>query len=202
MVNDINMAYESKHLRPLVSIVTATYNSARFIQETYASIASQTIKDWEWIITDDCSTDSTVHIIKSICMNDSRVSFTVNILKVGTVEIVVRRGALNEHTLFPEDMGAGEKFPICDEPVFLSRCLDCGLKMVFLPIELCIHPPVSSGMLISSSYTQSRGLCIRRVFGLKGIALLIPFALKMKRRNKNIIIMRFIFDLFKGFYAK
>lgn len=78
MVNDINMAYESKHLRPLVSIVTATYNSARFIQETYASIASQTIKDWEWIITDDCSTDSTVHIIKSICMNDSRVSFTVN----------------------------------------------------------------------------------------------------------------------------
>ncbi|MHA6309137.1 glycosyltransferase family 2 protein [Hafnia paralvei] len=124
------------------------------------------------------------------------------ILKVGTVEIVVRRGALNEHTLFPEDMGAGEKFPICDEPVFLSRCLDCGLKMVFLPIELCIHPPVSSGMSISSPYTQSRGLCIRRVFGLKGIALLIPFALKMKRRNKNIIIMRFIFDLFKGFYAK
>ncbi|WP_145531500.1 glycosyltransferase family 2 protein [Yersinia kristensenii] len=126
----------------------------------------------------------------------------LTILKVGTVEIVVRRGALNDQIFFPEDMGAGEKFPICDEPVFLSRCLDCGLKMSFIPIELCFHPPVSSGMLISSLYTQSRGLCIRRVFGLKGVILLIPFALKMKLRNKKIIIMRFIFDLFKGFYAK
>ena len=124
------------------------------------------------------------------------------ILRVGTVEVVVRRNALNENTWFPEDMGAGEKFPICDEPVFLSKCLDCGLKMIYLPIEICFHPPVSSGMLISSLHTQSRGLCIRRVFGLRGIILLIPFALKMKLRNKKITIVRFVLDLFKGFYAK
>ncbi|WP_145531402.1 glycosyltransferase family 2 protein, partial [Yersinia kristensenii] len=78
MVNDINTVYEPTDSIPLVSIITATYNSEKFIQETYASIASQTIGDWEWIITDDCSTDSTVHIIKSICMNDNRVKFIVN----------------------------------------------------------------------------------------------------------------------------
>ena len=56
---------------PEVSIITPCYNSANFIQETVSSVLKQTFTDWEWIITDDCSQDNTVELLKSI--NDSRI---------------------------------------------------------------------------------------------------------------------------------
>ena len=52
--------YEKK--MPLVSIITATYNSERFVLDTYNSIANQTYKNWEWLVTDDCSKDNTVEL--------------------------------------------------------------------------------------------------------------------------------------------
>lgn len=46
-----------------VSIAMATYNGAKYINEQLKSIAEQTRKPDELIITDDCSTDETVAII-------------------------------------------------------------------------------------------------------------------------------------------
>ncbi|MBR0453376.1 MAG: glycosyltransferase, partial [Bacteroidales bacterium] len=43
----------------LVSIITATYNSSRFVVETIESILAQTYTHWELLITDDGSTDDT-----------------------------------------------------------------------------------------------------------------------------------------------
>ena len=42
-------------MRPLVSIVTPSYNSEKFIAATIASVQNQTVSDWEMIIIDDCS---------------------------------------------------------------------------------------------------------------------------------------------------
>lgn len=60
---------------PLVSIITPCYNSSRFLEETIASVMNQTFTDWEWLITDDCSSDNSVHIIKKT--NDSRIKLTI-----------------------------------------------------------------------------------------------------------------------------
>jgi glycosyltransferase involved in cell wall biosynthesis len=60
-------------LPPTVSIITATYNSEKFILETYESIRSQSFADWEWLVTDDCSTDSTLSLVRDISLKDSRV---------------------------------------------------------------------------------------------------------------------------------
>ena len=49
---------------PEVSIITPCYNSARFIEDTIQSVLNQSFQDWEWIITDDCSSDQSVEIIK------------------------------------------------------------------------------------------------------------------------------------------
>lgn len=57
----------------LVSIVTPSYNSSAFIGETIESILSQTYKNWELLITDDCSTDNSREIIEGYAAKDSRI---------------------------------------------------------------------------------------------------------------------------------
>ena len=48
-----------------VSIILPTYNSEKFIHRSIKSVLNQTYKNWELIIVDDASTDSTKEIIKN-----------------------------------------------------------------------------------------------------------------------------------------
>ena len=59
--------------KPLVSIITPSFNSAKFIAETIQSMQNQTYQQWEMIIVDDCSSDETVSIIQEIANKDSRI---------------------------------------------------------------------------------------------------------------------------------
>lgn len=59
----------------LVSIITPTYNSEKYIKETISSVLSQTYQNWEMIIVDDCSTDNTVRIIEEEMEKNSRIRF-------------------------------------------------------------------------------------------------------------------------------
>lgn len=61
------------NIQPLVSVVTCTYNSARFLKETIESVLSQTYQNFEYIIWDDGSTDNTREIVESF--NDSRIKY-------------------------------------------------------------------------------------------------------------------------------
>ena len=56
---------------PQVSIITPCYNSSEFLEETIQSVLQQNFTDWEWIITDDKSSDNSVEIIKK--HQDSRI---------------------------------------------------------------------------------------------------------------------------------
>ena len=60
---------------PEVSIITPCYNSSKFLQQTIDSVLNQTFTDWEWLITDDKSTDNSVEIIRKV--NDERIKLTV-----------------------------------------------------------------------------------------------------------------------------
>ncbi len=59
----------------LVSIVTPVYNAEKFISETIDSIQKQTYKDWELILVDDCSSDSSYDIISEYMKNDKRIRY-------------------------------------------------------------------------------------------------------------------------------
>jgi glycosyltransferase involved in cell wall biosynthesis len=76
-----------------VSIITATYNSFECIEETYHSIKSQTHKDWEWLITDDCSSDDTLGLLQKLVDNDQRIKFFQN--KVNSGAAVSRNNSLS-----------------------------------------------------------------------------------------------------------
>jgi glycosyltransferase involved in cell wall biosynthesis len=61
-----------------VSIITPSYNAISTIEETYNSLVSQSYSNWEWIVTDDCSTDGTVEFLESLSNRDKRVRIYKN----------------------------------------------------------------------------------------------------------------------------
>ncbi|MGX2960665.1 glycosyltransferase family 2 protein [Peribacillus sp. JNUCC 23] len=67
------MIYTIKDSRPLVSIITPSYNSSAFIIETIESVQAQTYPHWEMIIVDDKSKDDSVHIIHEYIKTEPRI---------------------------------------------------------------------------------------------------------------------------------
>ncbi len=55
-----------RHDPPRVSVIMATYNGARTIRASVNSILSQTLRDLELIVVDDCSTDDTLAVLATI----------------------------------------------------------------------------------------------------------------------------------------
>lgn len=47
-----------------LTIHTATYNRGYILEKAYNSLKNQTVKDFEWLITDDGSSDSTEELVK------------------------------------------------------------------------------------------------------------------------------------------
>ena len=59
----------------LVSVVMPVHNGEKFLREAIESVLNQTYKNFEFLIIENCSTDSSVEIIKSY--NDSRISLII-----------------------------------------------------------------------------------------------------------------------------
>ncbi len=57
----------------LVSIIVPTYNIEKYISQTIECVLNQTYQNWEMEITDDCSKDNTVNIIKQYAEKDPRI---------------------------------------------------------------------------------------------------------------------------------
>lgn len=68
----------------LVSIITPLYNSEKFILQTAKSVLEQTYTNWEWIIIDDCSTDSSLQLVTELARQDSRVKIIRNTINLRT----------------------------------------------------------------------------------------------------------------------
>ncbi|MCY4586074.1 MAG: glycosyltransferase family A protein [Bryobacterales bacterium] len=49
--------------RPAVSVLTPTYNRAHILHRVYDSLERQSVKDFEWIVVDDGSTDDTPALV-------------------------------------------------------------------------------------------------------------------------------------------
>jgi glycosyltransferase involved in cell wall biosynthesis len=70
-------------MKSLVSIITPTYNSAKFIAETIQSVQNQTYQNWELIIVDDGSLDQTVSIVQQIQKTEHRIQLVSQPTNVG-----------------------------------------------------------------------------------------------------------------------
>lgn len=72
--------------RPKVSIGLPVYNAEKYLKNALDSILSQTLKDFELIISDNASTDSTPAICEQYALMDSRVRFARNSRNLGAAE--------------------------------------------------------------------------------------------------------------------
>lgn len=77
-----------------VSIITPCFNAEDYLLETYECIKNQTHSNWEWIIFDDCSSDSSYSILQNIAATDPRVKPFKN--KVNSGAAVTRNNCLNK----------------------------------------------------------------------------------------------------------
>ncbi len=80
----------------LVSIITPSYNSSKFIKDCVASVFSQTYKNWEMIIVDDCSKDNSKEIILELSTKDKRIKPIFLKKNVGAAE--ARNTAIRQST--------------------------------------------------------------------------------------------------------
>ena len=66
-----------------VSVITPVYNAARFIAGTVESAATQTYKDIEIVLVDDCSKDNSAEIIAKLQKKYSNIVYHKQEKKTG-----------------------------------------------------------------------------------------------------------------------
>jgi len=70
----------------MISVIMSVYNGSRYVQEAIDSILNQTFKDFEFIIIDDGSTDSTYDILLENAGADKRIVLFQNEHNIGLPE--------------------------------------------------------------------------------------------------------------------
>lgn len=105
--------------KPKVTVGLPVYNGENFLAEAVDSILTQTFEDFELIISDNASTDSTEEICRHYLTHDSRVKYVRNATNLGA--------AKNYNQLV--EMAQGEYFKwaahddVC-KPEFVAKCVD------------------------------------------------------------------------------
>lgn len=70
----------------LVSVIMPVYNSEFYVTQAVESILNQTYTNFEFIIVDDASTDSTFHIFKNLQKKDKRIILIRNKENLGVTK--------------------------------------------------------------------------------------------------------------------
>lgn len=68
---------------PRVDILMATYNGERFIGEQIKSIQAQTYRNWRIMVSDDCSSDATLDVVKRYGVDDDRIRIVSEGIRYG-----------------------------------------------------------------------------------------------------------------------
>lgn len=67
-----------------VSVIMPAYNSAQYIETSIRSVMAQTVTNWELLVIDDCSGDSTSEVVARLATEDSRIRVIHNDKNLGT----------------------------------------------------------------------------------------------------------------------
>ena len=77
------MRREMKNDFGLISIIMATYNAEKTIEQAISSVLNQTYPNFELLVVNDCSKDKTVEVVEKVAARDSRVRLISNVKNSG-----------------------------------------------------------------------------------------------------------------------
>lgn len=140
----------------------ATYNGEKYLKEQIDSVLNQTYADYELIICDDCSTDSTGKILEEFEFKDSRIKIYRNDKNLGYKKNFEKLAMLAN----------GEFFAFCDQDdVWLENHL-----------EVLISNIGNNTLISGDSYIFSNG----KICGL------LSERLNLKQFNNSTILYRLL----------
>ena len=107
----------------LVSIITPSYNSSKFIEECVNSVFSQTYTNWELLIVDDCSIDNSREIISELSDRDERIQSVLLEKNVGAAEArnVAIRKAKGKYIAFLDSDDIWDKVKLEKQISFMMK---------------------------------------------------------------------------------
>lgn len=77
----------------VVSVIIPVYNAEKYLETTLLSVVNQSYNNWELVLVDDCSTDSSPEIISKYCAQSKNINY--HRLEHNQGAAVARNTALN-----------------------------------------------------------------------------------------------------------
>lgn len=68
-----NKSGDTQHDQPLVSVVTPMFNMGKYLSECIESVLGQTYSNWEYVVSDNQSTDGSLEIAREYAKRDPRI---------------------------------------------------------------------------------------------------------------------------------
>src|SRR5215208_2051891 len=116
-----------------VSVVMATYNGSKYIDDQIKSLCNQTLAPIEIIVSDDNSTDNTLEIVRNL-KNNSNIDFKIikNSTRLGFRDNFIRASL----------EACGDFIAFCDQDDFwrADKIEKCSAFFSDRNISLIVHP--------------------------------------------------------------
>lgn len=110
-----------------------------------------------------------------------------SLLGVKSCEIAFRTQSIKNAGLqFDERFGLGALFPSGEENIFLLDALRKGLRILYVPLPIVVHPEYSSGgNFCDSQLISAKGAMLFRMFGVNAHLLAAWFAFRKYRLSNR-----------------
>ena len=119
-------------MKPDISVIMSVYNGEAYLKEAINSVIDQTFRNWELIVINDCSTDSTGEILAEFALADERIKVYANEVNLKLPKSLNKAVSLSsgkyiarmdaDDICLPDRFEAQFKFMEENEDVALSSC--------------------------------------------------------------------------------
>lgn len=171
----------------LISVIVPIHNAADFIEETIASVSSQSYEHWELVLVNDGSTDDTSKILNRIKLSQSiRIIHQKENVGVSISRNVGAKSAKGSYLCFLDA-----------DDILHPSCLSVRSKVISKNPKALVHNDIQ----LIDSKGRLLGVC---KYGLEGLVLddLLLWERTVIPGPSSIIVSREVFENVGGFDAK